>query len=336
MNLLTPSLLNELKILNETPRAFAFKDGMDFEKWKKDGRQKLADLLGMDKFVPCDPDFQLEYKEEKDEYTEYRFTVQSEPGYRFPCYLLVPNKKKKPGVMICLQGHGTGFHVSLGRPKFPVDEEKIKNGDRDFANRILKEGYAALAIEQRNFGEQGGSPKPNCHAASLVALMTGRTIIGCRVWDIMKAIDVLENQFADVVDVDNVNCMGNSGGGTATLYASALEDRIKAAIPSCAFCSFVKSLGEQNHCECNYIPHIAEYFDMAEIAALSAPKPLVIVSGETDGIFPISGSKSEFERAKKIYEASGSSRKLAFVAGEEGHRFYAEPAWKKFNEIKQL
>ena len=70
---------------------------------------------------------------------------------------------------------------------------------------------------------------------------------------------------------------------------------------------------------------------MADIAGIGSPKPLVIVSGKTDGIFPIDGAKKEFERLKNIYYAS--SDKCVHVIGKEGHRFYEKEAWKEFEKL---
>lgn len=73
---------------------------------------------------------------------------------------------------------------------------------------------------------------------------------------------------------------------------------------------------------------------MAEIAAMSAPKPLVIVSGKTDGIFPIEGAAREFHRLKTVYySACESPDNCRHVIGDEGHRFYAEKAWASFEEL---
>ena len=88
-------------------------NGGDIEEWKKTAREKLAELLGMGEFLKVSPDLEIEYKNETDEYIEIRFTFQSEKGYRVPCHLLIPQGIKNPPLMICLQGHSTGMHISL-------------------------------------------------------------------------------------------------------------------------------------------------------------------------------------------------------------------------------
>ena len=168
----------------------------------------------------------------------------------------------------------------------------------------------------------------------MTALLSGRTLLGGRVWDIMKLIDVLGEHFSDKVDVNRVYCMGNSGGGTATFYSAALDKRIKAAIPSCAFATFSGSIGAMYHCACNYVPGISKYFDMAEIAGLIAPRPLVIVSGKEDKIFPLSTAEHEFTRLKEIYyKSSAFPGNCVHVKGDGGHRFYQKPAYEEFLKL---
>ncbi len=303
-------------------------DGKNYDVWKKEVREKLSELLGMDKFEKVSPKTEIEFEKKIEGATEIRFTFESEEGYRVPCHLLLPEGVKNPPVMICLQGHSSGMHVSLARPKFPGDEEIISGGDRDFCIRAIKEGFAAIAVEQRNFGECGGSDKgPQCQESSMVALMTGRTTIGERVWDISRLIDVLESEFADKTDTKCICCMGNSGGGTTTAYTAALEDRICLVMPSCAMCTYKDSIVALSHCVCNYVPNIANYFDMNDLMAMACPKFFVQVSGTEDPIFPLFGAEYVFEKGKKVYEEKGVEDKCAFVKGNGGHRFYADDAW---------
>ena len=303
-------------------------DKGDYAEWKNSAREKLSKLLGMDKFTKVKSDFEIEYEKKIEGATEIRFSFQSEENYRVPCHLLLPDGVENPPVIICLQGHSKGMHISLGVAKYQGDEETIKGGDRDFCSRAIKEGYAAIAVEQRNFGECGGNEVgPQCFESTLIAIIMGRTTIGERVWDISRLIDVIEDKFADKVDISKICCMGNSGGGTATAYIAALEDRIVLAMPSSAMCTYRDSIGAMNHCSCNYVPHIAEYFDMGDLMAMAYPKYFVQVSGIEDPIFPISGAEEVFNNGKKIYEMFGKQDLCTLVKGNGGHRFYADDAW---------
>ena len=280
--------------------------------WQKIAREKLKKLIGFDEIekynVPLT--YEIEYDRICEDMgcREIRFRFVTEENVTVPCHLVVPNGASKPlPTMIALQGHSTGMHISLGRPKYEKDEVTIKGGDRDFAVRAVKEGICAIALEQRCFGECGGTEAgPDCRQSALRALLVGRTIVGERVWDAMKLIDLLQAEFQDIIDKDKIMCMGNSGGGTATTYVSAIDERIKVSAPSCAVARYADSIAAMMHCECNYVPNIAHYFDMGDLCAMVAPRPLVVVTGTKDSIFPVESAKVCVKEGKKAYDALGA------------------------------
>ena len=323
--------MHNLELIKAVTPSMRYQEGEDFAAWQKEARAKLMELLGMQNIQRAQDDqFTIEYTKETEEYTEYRFTLQSEEGYIFPSVMRVPKELKAPmPVILTLQGHATGMHISLGNPIFEKDELTIAGGDRDFVRRAIKEGCAAIAIEQRNFGECGQKPDtgaPDCHVSSMSAILNGRTTIGERVVDIMCVIDAICKNF-DFIDQNNIMLMGNSGGGTATFYAAAIDERIALAMPSCAVCTYKDSIAAMKHCVCNFIPNIVKYFDMGDISGLIAPRNLVIVNGIEDKIFPDAGVRETFELTKKLYAAAGAPDNCALVTGDAGHRFYADAAW---------
>ncbi len=310
--------------------------GGDIEKWQKDARKKLTALLGFDKYKECDKNFKIEYEKHENGTTEFRFTFESEKGCIVPGHILIPDGIKKPPVVICLQGHTPGMHISLGRAKNHLEEELIASTDQDFAARAIKEGFAAVVIDQRNFGELSfdyGYGQSPCLYSALSALTLGRTTVGERVWDAMRLIDVLEENFADKVDLEKLVCLGNSGGGTATAYLAALEERVCLCVPSCAMCAYSASINSVPHCACNYIPHIASYFDMNDLMAMTFPRNFIQVSGEFDKDFTIDGAKQVFNQGKKVYENNGLSDKCILVIGNGGHRFYADDTWPHIHKL---
>lgn len=330
------------KLVNEQKPAFHYESG-DLAAWQKEARAKLGELLGIgeiEKFA-CPLECEIEYDRyaEDIDCREIRIRYTTEENVTVPCHICIPKDAKgKLPVMISLQGHSTGMHISLGRPKYERDEASISGGDRDFARRAVKEGVIAIAMEQRCFGECGEvGGTTNCKLSGMRAIMLGRTIIGERVWDIMRLIDLIERDFSDLMDADKVICLGNSGGGTATTYAAAMDERIKIAVPSCAVCRYGDSIAAMEHCTCNYVPYIAKYFDMGELCQLVAPRSLIVVNGVEDSIFPIAGAKACVEVAKIAYAAAGVSDRLHHVIGEAGHRFYADASWPLLHgEIAKL
>ncbi len=327
-----------LRELNQKP-LLAFDSEKEFEPQKVEITKKLSELLGrMPKKVPLNPT--VEYTKEQDTFTEYRISFDTEQDVRAVCLLCIPKQKReKYPLCIVLQGHGTGMHVSMGRKLYESDTPE--SGDRDIALQALERGYAALCLDQRGMGERrtelikenekDDMGKPRCQVTAMQALMLGRTLIGERVWDISRAIDLALTY--PEIDSDKIMCTGNSGGGTATYYAACMEPRIKVAMPSCSVCTFKHSLGVTKHCTCNFIPHIAEYMDMGDMAAAIAPRKLVIVYGEKDSIFLKEGVLETYETVKKIYAAAGKPENCAIARGNEGHRYYKDAAWDAFDKI---
>ena len=326
------------KLVNEQKPAYHYESG-DLAAWQKEARAKLGELIGfgeIEKFA-CPLECEIEYDRYAEDLDcrEIRIRLVTEENVTVPCHICIPKDAKKPlPVMISLQGHSTGMHISLGRPKYERDHITISGGDRDFAKRAVKEGIIAVAMEQRCFGECGEiGGTTNCKMTALRSIMLGRTIIGERVWDVMRLIDLLERDFSDLCDTDKVICLGNSGGGTATIYAAAMDERIKIAVPSCAVCRYGDSIAAMDHCACNYVPHIAKYFDMGELCGLIAPRGLVVVNGRLDRIFPDAGVREVYAEAERLYSAAGVPDRCYLVTGEEGHRFYADIAWPKIHKL---
>jgi hypothetical protein len=129
------------------------------------------------------------------------------------------------------------------------------------------------------------------------------------------------------VDPGKIIMTGNSGGGTVTLFAAACDTRISVAIPASYFCTFTGSIGAMRHCECNYVPHIMELGEMADVAGLIAPRPFCAIQGIKDAIFPIGESRKSFNHLQQIYAAAGVPGNCELYEGPEGHRYYKAGAW---------
>ncbi len=320
-------------LMKHALRAGAIRPGEELTAWQKKARKQLEKLLGLP-FETCEDQFRVTATRTTDEYTEYRLAYHTEEHFEALACLRIPlNAPEGIPVVICLQGHSKGMHISLGQPIYPDDEKTINGGDRNFAVQIVKKGYAALALEQRGFGESGGTPEgPACYQIAMSALLVGRTLIGERVWDICRSIDMLAKHFPQL-DSQRIAVMGNSGGGTAAIYAAAVEPRIAAAMPSCAMCGFEPSIGVQRHCVCNYVPDIMNHFDMGDLAGMIAPRPLVVINGQLDTIFPVDSAREQMAAARAYYAKVGAEDQCRHIIGPEGHRFYAALGWPVFDEV---
>ena len=278
---------------------------------------------------------------------ERRFLVESEPGASVPCRLLVPESVASPvPVMLCLQGHTPGMHISLGRARND-SERALTDGGRDFARQALARGFAALVVELRGFGERAdrrraalrdpfldlASQDPNvtCKHAAMVALLLGRTSLGEKILDLRAVLDAAAS-FPEVAGAP-IYAIGNSGGGTLAWYAAAVEPRLAGLVLGSCFCTFAASIGRVDHCCDNYLPGALRWFDFPDLAMLVAPRPLVVVQGDEDPLFPLDGVETAFARANAIYAAAGAADRCRLLVVEGGHRFYPDTAWPAFLEL---
>lgn len=313
-------------------------DGGPVGEWQARVRSRLIDMTGFgnEERVPLEP--RSLWKKEHPLGTIEKVVFSAEPYADVMAYVCLPRDVKPPyDFWICLQGHSTGAHVSIARERENEDAPFAVEGDRDFGLECMRRGLAALCIEQRSFGErrertQSFVSDHGCYDATMQALALGRTMIGERVYDVDRGIDYLE-QRGDA-RMDRIGVMGNSGGGTITLFSAALLSRIAFAMPSCYLCTFRDSIMQIHHCVDNYIPGIMNVCEMADILGLFAPKPVVAVAGETDEIFPIAGVRAAYAQLERIYSAAGASENCRLVVGDGGHRFYAADAWPVMLELQ--
>ena len=319
------------------PHELSFDENKDYETWRAQVKEKLSELLRM-KIIEknaCPFNMKIEEDIQMDGYRRIRFVFESEKNAFVPCYLCIPDTgKEKYPLVIAQQGHSTGFHNSIGIKKYPEDENYHPRGQ--FALQAVKNGYAALAIENRGMGERKTYRRNDgglmCAYQGLSAIVLGRTTIGERIWDVSKALDLVGENFPQI-DMDKIAMTGNSGGGTLTYYAGCMEDRIKIVAPSCGFCTFEQSILLVYHCACNYIPDMYKYFDMQDVACLIAPKRLGVLAGETDWPFRIAGVKDGYKTIEKIYEKAGVPDRCHLFVKDVGHYWTGTVEWDAINQM---
>ena len=74
--------MHNKRIAEETVPEFRFDGSREFSEWQNEARAKLSLLLGLDNIKkPGDDKFTIEYTKEYEEFTEIRFTIESEEGY---------------------------------------------------------------------------------------------------------------------------------------------------------------------------------------------------------------------------------------------------------------
>ena len=300
------------------------------ERWQKELRTKVTELIGgfPSKKAPLESQT-LEVRDFPNYHRE-KFVFESSARLVVLGYLLTPHSTTAPHrTMICLPGHGRGVDDIVGINDQGRDRTDKDGYQHDFAIQCVEHGMAAVAIEQVGFGcrrdpraKEKKLGTSSCRPAAGAALLLGETMIAWRVYDVMRTIDWIETR--DELDSEHVGCMGISGGGTITTFASALEPRIKAAFISGYLNTFRDSILSISHCIDNYVPGILHWCEMYDVAGLIAPRPLFVESGDQDRIFPVEASRESFERVKKVYAVFGKAELAEQEVFAGKHSFYGK------------
>lgn len=120
---------------------------------------------------------------------------------------------------------------------------------------------------------------------------------------------------------------GNSGGGVLTAYTAAIDERVDVAVPSCSFTSITSEEGYVFHCDFCLIPGIRNWGDWSELAGLTAPRSLLIIHGEKDGLHHRPTVDALGDRIRHIFTASHAEDQFDLQWGVEGHQFYPKLMW---------
>ncbi len=247
------------------------------------------------------------------QYTIEKIVFESLPRYWVTANAYVPKSAgPHPGILIPLG------HWEQGKPA----------AQRMAGNFALK-GFVVLAFDPMGQGERlqaydwrtgkslaGGATEQHILAGAQ-SLLVGETFARYRIWDAKRALDYLVSR--PDVDSARIGCTGCSGGGTVTTYISALDSRIKVAVPSCYMNSFkLLFTGAVGDSEQSPPGFLSAGLDQTDYVELFAPKPWMITSTEQDFFTP-AGAKIVFEEAKRWYGIYGAEDRIAWVVGPGGH-----------------
>lgn len=240
-----------------------------------------------------------------------KLVFQSRPGLFVTANFYLPRKSASPlPCVVYLNGHWPSL-------------DGAKTGFQDRYLWYPANGFALLVVDPLGFGEiPGVHPGMNRHN-QWHWLSLGYTPAAVEVWNAMRALDWLASR--PEIDSARIGVTGVSGGGVMTQFLAALDERVAVAAPSCS----TYTLGSQavldlvpQQCDCTFYPNVCR-MDFPEVLALIAPRPLMILGGRKDPIFPPRGFREAFRRVKRVYDLyagpEDSDPRLRLVESNEGH-----------------
>jgi len=304
----------------------------DWRVWRHDLLGKLHELLGLDRMIPCPANPRITEEIQCDGYSRQRVEIDTEPGVTMPLYVLIPDDAHRPlPPIIAAHGHLSGGKISpAGVTEIPGVGEAVLNYNYDYGVKCAQRGYIVFCPDARGMGERRESmyegPESffgrSCDQLTNMAVPLGITVIGMWTWDLMRLLDYIETRPDS--QGHEIGSIGLSGGGLQTLYLAAIDERVAVAVVSGYFYGVRDSLISLCCCDCNYVPHLWEYIDIGDLAALIAPRPLLIETGTQDELNGARGLPNVIEQveiARRAYGMLEAPDHLSHDIFEGGHRW---------------
>lgn len=284
-------------------------------------REQLAEMLGL-KPWPEKTDLKatITGKVETEAYTVEKIHFQSRPGLYVTGNLYVPKdlQEKAPGILyVCGHARKVIDGVSYGN----------KVSYRHHPDWFARNGYVCLIIDTLQLGEIQGTH----HGTYGVRhdgewehhwwwAARGYTPAGVEAWNGIRALDYLESR--PEVDGSRLGVTGRSGGGAYSWWVSTLDERIKCAVPVAGITDLENHVVDgviAGHCDCMY-PVNTHRWDFAQLAAMVAPRPLLLSNTDQDGIFPLDGVYRIQREVRPLYKSAGVGEKFGFHITAGGHK----------------
>lgn len=293
----------------------------DWKSKRDEFKAQLLEMLGLDP-MPERTDLKATVtgKVEHDEFTVEKLHYQSRPGLYVTGNLYVPKKRegKLPAILyVCGHGKVSKNGVSYGN----------KTHYHHHGSWFARNGYVCLTIDTLQLGEIEGIHHGTYREKMWWWLNRGYTPAGVEAWNCIRALDYLQSR--EEVDGDRIGVTGRSGGGAYSWWISAIDERIKCAVPVAGITDLQNHVHDgqtkrfpdgcvEGHCDCMFMLNTYRW-DYSMIAAMVAPRPLMISNTDNDSIFPLDGVYRTYNAARKVYSLYGKEQDISLNITAGGH-----------------
>ena len=307
-------------------------DVKTLDQWKakrESYRKQLLEMLGLDP-LPERTDLKATVTGtvEQEQFTVEKVHFQSRPGLYVTGNLYLPKGLEKPApAILYVCGHGG------------VKKDGVSYGNKVYYHHhgcwFARNGYVCLTIDSLQLGEIEGIHHGTYRYDMWWWNNRGYSPAGVEAWNCIRALDYLQSR--KEVDPERLGVTGRSGGGAYSWWIAAADERIKAAVPVAGITDLENHVVDgcvEGHCDCMFMVNTYRW-DYPAVAALVAPRALLIGNSDADAIFPRDGVERTLARAGKIYDLYGAADKLALTMTSGGHKDTPElrkPAFAWFDK----
>jgi hypothetical protein len=291
-------------------------DVATLEDWKsrrEEFRRQLQEMLGLSPMPPrTDLKPVITGKIERDDFSVEKIYFQASPGLYCTANFYLPKDRTKPLPTILYEcGHLRAITngVSLGN----------KTAYQQDGAWFARNGYACLVLDTLLLGEIQGVHTGTRDRGLWWWNSRGYTPAGVEAWFGIRALDYLCTR--PEVDTNRFGITGHSGGGAYSWTITALDDRIKAAAPLAGMADIQSHIFDgviDSHCDCNFFVNIYRW-DFPQLAALAAPRPLLIGGTDGDRLFRTPSTMRIYEKVRRVYQLYSATDKCGLVFAPGPH-----------------
>lgn len=286
----------------------------DWEAQRPEYRRQLLEMLGLDP-LPERTELRAEVtaKTEHEDFVVERLHFQSRPGLYVTANLYLPRDMSEPvPVVLYVCGHGASKKdgVSFG------NKVSYQHHGAWFARHKM----ACLTLDTLQMGEIESIHHGTYRYGMWWWLNRGYTPAGVEAWNCVRALDYLETR--SEIDAQRMGVTGRSGGGAYSWWIAAIDERIQAAVPVAGITDLQNHVVDgcvEGHCDCMFMLNTYRW-DYPLVAALVAPRPLLISNSDRDSIFPLDGVVRTHAKTRRIYELYGAGDKLGLQITAGPHK----------------
>jgi dienelactone hydrolase len=300
----------------------------DLKRWQEVDRARTRDiLLQCLGELPPRPDpakVKVLSREDQGDFILERFEFHNGVDMVVPGILAIPKNRQGPApAIIGMHGHSGSKGEYLPNPK----------NDLSLGWMLVKKGYVVAAIDgyfngERVFKGPRGKIERDAYGQEMslfkLHLWQGRTLWGMMVRDEQCLLDYLQTR--PEIDRDRIGGTGMSMGCTRAWWLSAIDERVKAIVGVACFTRYTELMAHgKSHGIYYFVPGILKHFDSEAIYALTAPRPMLMLSGDQDHNAPPDGVEVLEKKVGAVYELHGQPERFRSVLYRNtGHEYLPE------------
>ena len=292
----------------------ALADYIDAATWQRlvpERRRQFMEMMGLDELVPYHQRPPLNVRVtgvvERPKYRIEKLYYESLPKLFVTGNLYIPKSLSSPapGVLyVCGHAEKQKFHYQ-GEPR-----------------RLAELGFVSLLIETLEGEEMQGYHHGPYEKGWFHWYSRGYTPAGIEMLNGIRGLDLLVQR--PEVDPKRLGVTGVSGGGAYSWWIPAGDERVRVSAPVCGTATLASHISDRTidgHCDCMWWINSYQW-DLADVGALIAPRPMLIASSSRDEIFTLSSIHEVYRQLKQLYAKLGAAENLAEVVAPGGHSYH--------------